>query len=133
MAIPRTERIRMMRSKGMSEKDAVMASMKRAPEKKSKKSKDGGTLSAPSNSREDYPYGLRIELDHEGMKKLGMHKMPTVGEKHHIVAHAKVTSSSEHSYDGEPKRRSVSMQITHMKMHKGKGKSDDSGNPGEES
>lgn len=131
MAIPRTEKIRMMRAKGMSEKDAVMASMKRAPEKKGKKG-NGSDLASPVSSREDYPYGLRIELDHEGMKKLGMHKMPRVGEKHRIVAHAKVTSSSEHSYEGEGKRRSASLQITHMKMST-KGKHDDSGNPGEES
>jgi len=111
-AIPDTERIRMMKSTGMTEKMAVMklASMKRKPEKVSKNPKAG-----PMDSRDNFPYGLRVELDHEGMKKLGMKTLPKVGSKHRLMAHAHVTSSSEHQSEGDKgPRRSLSMQITHL-------------------
>lgn len=112
--IPDIERIRMMRSTGMPEKDAVMkmADMKRV-EKAEKESKAEHATAV--DKREDYPYGLRIELDHEGMKKLGMKKMPKVGSTHMIKSRAKVMSSNESSSEGDKTpRRSVSMQMTHM-------------------
>lgn len=112
--IPDIERIRMMRSTGMPEKDAVMkmADMKRV-EKAEKESKAEHATAA--DKREDYPYGLRIELDHEGMKKLGMKKLPKVGSLMKLAAHAKVTSARESSDEGDTSpRRSASMQITHL-------------------
>jgi hypothetical protein len=122
--IPDLEHVRMMRSSGMTEKMAVekLANMKR-----SKGSK--GPEVAAKSSREDYPYGLRIDLDHEGMKKLGMHKMPKVGSKHQLHAHAHVVSASESHHDGDSKpTRSVAMQITHMAVGKQAQKNDSQGN-----
>ncbi len=116
--IPDQERIRMMRSSGMSEKDAVtkMASMKRPKVKGTK----NPSVEPSSPHMDKYPYGLRIELDHEGMKKLGMKKLPKVGSKHKITAHAHVVSASESHHEGDKKsNRSASMQITHMALEKG--------------
>jgi hypothetical protein len=119
--IPDQEHIRMMRASGMSEKDAVtkMASMKKKPMKAPK----AGKLSEVSPAHapgEDYPYGLRINLDHEGMKKLGMKKMPKIGSKHKITAHAHVTSIREsHDMHSKSPDRSLEMQITHMAAEKG--------------
>jgi hypothetical protein len=123
--IPETEKIRMLKSTGMTEKMAVMkmADMKR---KKLPKEKSPSVVDAPLN-REDYPYGLRIELDHDGMKKLGLKKMPKVGSKHQMRIHAKVTHASERSDEHDKKpRREVSMQITHM-AHDGENDSQGNG------
>lgn len=114
--IPDQEKIRMMRAKGMPEKEAVtkLASMKRAKVKVSEKGPS--TANVLKDNVDDYPYGLRIELDHDGMKKLGMKGLPKVGKKHKITAHAHVVSSSEHSESKGESRKSVSLQITHMKL-----------------
>lgn len=120
--IPDTERIRLFKSTGMSEEGAVrkLASMKRAPEKKSK-SKMGGADVAPStSSREDYPYGLRIDLDNEGLDKLGLTEMPKVGTTVKLSAKAVVKRTSHDESDegeGESKpRKSVCLQITHLSV-----------------
>jgi hypothetical protein len=106
------ENIRAMKAKGMSERDAVMASMKNSPKKAEKSSK----VSMPSSPHEDYPYGLRLELDHDTLKKLGHDSLPKVGTKMSLHAKARVKSASENSSEGEDSpRRSVSLQITHMK------------------
>jgi uncharacterized protein YoaH (UPF0181 family) len=108
------ENQRTLMAKGMSEKRAIMVSMKRSKAVKSKESK---VMAAPS-SPEDYPYGLRVELDHDGMNKLGMKKMPKVGSKVKFHAHATVKSASESTHEGDSKpNRSASLQITHMKVH----------------
>lgn len=62
-----------------------------------------------------YPYGLRVDLGHEEMQKLGMDSMPKVGDKVHLESHAHVVSASEHSNEGdeEPHRR-VSLELRHM-------------------
>lgn len=105
------ENVRELKNKGLSERDAVMASMKNSPVK----SKKGSDVAMPSNPHEDYPYGLRLELDHETLKKLGHDSLPSVGTKMTLHAKAHVKSASENSNedDREP-RRSVSLQITHM-------------------
>lgn len=110
------ENVRAMKHKGLSERDAVLVSMKTTPMKKSKKK---GAVAMPSNPHDDFPYGTRLELDHETLKKLGHTSLPKVGDKFHLRAKAKVTSASEHSHEGdEGSRRSVSLQITHMKSHR---------------
>ncbi len=119
------ENVRELKSKGMSERDAVMASMKNSP----KKAKKGGDVS-PSSPREDYPYGTRLELDHETLTKLGHTSMPQVGDTFHLHAKAKVTSASEHSSEGEDgPRRSVSLQITHMRSRSADDDNDASSEP----
>jgi hypothetical protein len=106
------ENIRTMKAKGMSERDAVMASMKSSP----KNAKKSSEVSPPSPMNEDYPYGLRLELDHDTLKKLGHDSLPQVGTKMALHAKARVKSASENSSEGEDSpRRSVSLQITHMK------------------
>jgi hypothetical protein len=62
-----------------------------------------------------YPYGLRVDLGHEEMQKLGMDSMPKVGDKVHLQSHAHVVSASESSHEGddEPQRR-VSLELRHM-------------------
>ncbi len=108
------ENIRSGKRLGLSERDAVLSDMKRT--KREAKAQMPSMASGPS---EDYPYGLRLELDHGAMKKVGMTKMPKVGSVHKIVAHAKVHRAEETASVGSPKRRNVSMQIVKMAVQPG--------------
>jgi hypothetical protein len=107
------ENVRELKHKGLSEKDAVMASMKHANVKRNKSSDVLAT-----SPEDDFPYGLRVELDHESMGKLGMHKgrMPHVGKMVHIKAKAKVHRTSENSDEHGKQQRNMTLQITHMKL-----------------
>jgi len=66
------------------------------------------------SSHEDYPYGLRIELNDEVLSKLGM-KMPGVGEEMKVVAVGKVTSVSENQNE-RSRNRSVSIQLQKVEV-----------------
>ena len=105
------ERVRMAKASGMSERDAVLVSMKRAPEKKAKKS--DMCCSMPCSASE-YPWGLSINLENESLDKLGMEDLPKVGDIVKIVAEAKVESVSSRSDKDTKNNRTVSLQIVKM-------------------
>lgn len=77
--------------------------------------KERKDMTKPSMMDDKYPYGLRVDLGHEEMQKLGMDSMPKVGDKVHLESHAHVVSASESSHEGdeEPHRR-VSLELRHM-------------------
>lgn len=108
------ENERSLRNKGLSERDAVMASLKRS---KADKKRESNKYRLSSPSSEDYPYGTRIELDNDSLDKLGIDDMPDVGKKMRIHAVAHVLSTSESTHDGKKAHRSMSLQIRKMKMH----------------
>ena len=69
--------------------------------------------------RPRYPYGLSLSLDSESLDKLGIDKLPALGET--MVLTAKVEVTSVHSSDSEyGKSKSVSLQITAMELEKEK-------------
>lgn len=64
-----------------------------------------------------YPYGLRLNLEAESLKKLEMKTLPQVGEKIMIIATAEVCSVSQNESEyGDSK--SVGLQITEMAIGK---------------
>lgn len=68
---------------------------------------------------EDYPYGLSVSLDHEGLSKLGLNgPLPKVGSKIPLTANAHVKSTSEESTDGT-KRRRMTLELRHMALDHG--------------
>lgn len=75
---------------------------------------DAKEMNSPSKLDESkYPWGMRIELNNESMKKLGMKKLPEVGKKCVIYALAVVERVSENStQDGT--RQDMSLQITDL-------------------
>jgi hypothetical protein len=79
-----------------------LVSMKIAP-----KEMDTAKMPAP----DPYPYGLRIELNDDVLEALGISKLPAVGDYVMIEARCCVKSTAENEYDGEGKRRSMSVQI----------------------
>lgn len=61
-----------------------------------------------------YPYGIRIHLDDECVKKLGIKELPKVGDKMMIQAIAYVCDASEHMVEGKGTRKSIGLQICEM-------------------
>lgn len=67
-------------------------------------------------TRDEYPWGLRMSLDNETLAKLGMTDLPKVDAEYKLVALACVVSVSQNeSADGEP-RRNVELQIEQMML-----------------
>ena len=64
-----------------------------------------------------YPYGLRVRVDHEGLKKLNMDELPQVGHPVELRAKAQVMGvRAEQREDGKEERH-LEMQITHLGIH----------------
>lgn len=105
------ENARTLKAGGLSERDAVLTSLKRA---KTSKAKD--TAAASLSSHEDYPYGTRLDLGHEELTKLGLTGVPAVGKKFALQGHAHVHSSSQREDGDGTSSRNISLQITHMKL-----------------
>ncbi|GAA0567472.1 capsid staple protein [Halomonas salifodinae] len=64
---------------------------------------------------DEYPWGLRIHLEDDQLAKLGIDMMPDPGAKRMMMAKVEIVSTDIHNRDGE-KRRSMSLQITDMKL-----------------
>lgn len=92
--------------------DAGMAHMERT--KAEKKEIEKGY--AVQESGPDYPYGLRIHLDHDGLKKVGIEEMPEVGGEVHIRAKAHVVGARSEKREGGEERH-LELQITHLGVH----------------
>lgn len=92
----------------------ALAEMKRT---KADKKVEKERYDSPSSlGGSDYHHGLSVHLDHESLAKLGITKLPTVGSKMTLHAHAHVKSAEEsHSEGGKP-RRSVSLELRKMEL-----------------
>lgn len=67
-------------------------------------------------TRDEYPWGLRISLDGETMAKLGMTELPKIDAEFKLVALVcAVSVSQSERVDGEP-HRSVELQIEQMML-----------------
>ena len=76
--------------------------------KRSKKDRNPETV--PSFDGDDYGYGLRIELDDTALKKLGVKKLPSVGDEY-IVAGVGVVENVNQSASTNSQHRSVAIQL----------------------
>lgn len=70
---------------------------------------------SPEAIQNPYPYGICLTLDTDELDKLGITKLPGVGDEYHIRAVGEVTSVSEND-TGNGQERSVRVQIQMMEM-----------------
>lgn len=88
------------------------------------KTKDSSMVSPVE--QDEYPYGLRISLDNDSLKKLGITELPAFDSEHKLAAMVRVVgvNMSENAGEGEP-YRSVALQIEQLALTpKGEGKED---------
>ena len=104
------EQMKALKRKGFSE---AAAAKKLVSLKRSKKEKEEPANLPAKPSRDSYPYGTELHLEHDTLKKLGVKKLPAVGKKIKLRVHGHVTRTSQ-SDDGEGGNRSMHLQLTHM-------------------
>jgi hypothetical protein len=63
-----------------------------------------------------YPYGLQLNLDTEALKKLGIEKLPSVGEKFVLTAEVEVISIHSHESLMGGDSKGMGLQITAMAL-----------------
>ncbi len=86
-----------------------LVSMKRS---KAEMTKDDS--SALSDEQPDFPWGLRITLNDEQIKALGIKALPAVGAKCAIEATGMIQSVSDESVDGGESNQRIEIQLTDM-------------------
>jgi hypothetical protein len=70
--------------------------------------------SAPDVPR--YPWGLQIRLEKPDLDKLGVDKLPAVGDEFHIMSVGRVTSVSQEYRDSTDESKCVSIQLVMMRV-----------------
>lgn len=73
---------------------------------------------------EKYPYGLRMDLNSDVMKKLGVASLPKTGGEVTITARAKVVSTSVNDREGKQEKR-MELQIVAMDIDAGEESAED--------
>lgn len=107
------ENIRTLKHQGLSERDAVLTSMKRTKKDTKKSSK---SMCGPCDTSDAYPYGLEVRLEDESLTKLDIDTLPKAGTKMTLTAEVEVSGSSSSARVGEEPRRSLTLQITKMSL-----------------
>lgn len=84
----------------------------------SKKEKEDNmkAMEVDVNDSPQYPYGLRLHLDKETFKKLGLKSVPNVGEIFMIEAKANVDSVHQSERANGDDYISIDLQITEMEL-----------------
>lgn len=112
-----------------------LASLKRSAAEKKGRDQE---MRAEPESRDDFPYGTRLNLDHDTLEKMGLHEgpLPKAGAKFTLAGRGHISDASE-STDGQGKTtRRLELQLTHARVdHDGDkdtdGDKDEKGKPGE--
>lgn len=97
--------------------------MKMHSMKMSKKEKKDNMPTAVSDGP-DYPYGLRLSLNDDCLKKLGLKSLPKVGAKMTVHAIGEVVAVSQHESENHDDRH-VEIQIHELGVDGGGPKMED--------
>jgi hypothetical protein len=66
----------------------------------------------------EYPYGLRITLGPDELKKLGISEAPELGKMIKLMAEAKVVEVEVANQEGDSSDFKVELQIQHLEFQK---------------
>ncbi len=69
-------------------------------------------------SEDEYPWGLRLHLDSDVLKRLGIDKLPALGRDYRLEAVACVREASE-SKTASGSNRSITLQIEKLALQSG--------------
>ena len=72
----------------------------------------------------EYPYGLKLNLDNDSIKKLDLKALPEVGTVMTLTATVEVVDRSESEYTGDKVHKNLGLQITDMELGSTKEKKD---------
>lgn len=75
----------------------------------SQEKREGSLLSV--EDKPSFPYGLKIEIDEDTAKKLGLTTMPSVGDFMNVIGRAEVVSVRKEENVGDDHGFSFSLQI----------------------
>lgn len=94
--------------------------------KADKKAADKEMRASPGDGGPDYPYGTRVELNHDTLKKIGLHdgEMPKTGTEVNLRAKGHISSTTDNQRDGGSDRR-IEVQLTHLPHRLGIGDEDE--------
>ena len=71
----------------------------------------------PSENKEKYPYGLRINLQREQLEVLGIQDLPKTGTSFNVLAKGKVIGSHINEGEGdEANYKSLDIQIVELQL-----------------
>lgn len=96
-----------------ADKPMSLANARLVDMKLSKRDKKESMESKITEDRPSYPWGLRLNLDDDSLKKLGI-SLPDVGESMRVTATATVVSVSENKHEHGSHNRHVELQIVKM-------------------
>lgn len=77
------------------------------------------SMTEPAMTSKDapaYPYGLRISLENDALKKLKIDPLPAVGDTLQLVALVEIVEVSQRDSADGGERRSMGLQITEMAL-----------------
>lgn len=95
----------------------ALKSMKRTPaDEKARKEKYKGE---EVRGGDEYPWGLRLNLDDEILRKLGVKALPKVGARMAVNAEVSVVAVHRCAATGGTDERSLELQITRMELSPG--------------
>lgn len=94
---------------------ADLIDMAKSAEQKAKEALPYDAPEKASSDVPDYPWGLSINLDHEGVKRLGLEGCEHDGKPLNITAVGVITECASNSYNGEI-RKTMSIQLQKMSV-----------------
>jgi hypothetical protein len=95
-----------------------LTSMKLAPPEPTPEEKMYPSMACGPDSTPEYPYGLRIRLEEDQIKALGLTELPETGASVTLSAQGEISSTSAYDDAKRGVQRTIEIQITAIGLGK---------------